>query len=109
MARAFAHGTPAARGRSRIPAAALFVAVLAALSVMAPLAECRLPSLFVIPGDVLTVLHVHGDYADVAYRNPRTGREASGWLRLDRLAAIAGPAADSAVVPDAQPATPERR
>ena len=52
----------------------------------APLDECKLPSLFVIPGDVLTVLHVYGDYADVTYRNPRTGRGASGWLRLDRLA-----------------------
>ncbi|SDF07701.1 hypothetical protein SAMN05428966_112175 [Massilia sp. PDC64] len=52
----------------------------------APLDECKLPQLFVIPGDVLTVLHTYADYADVAYRNPRTGREASGWIRLDRLA-----------------------
>ena len=52
----------------------------------APLDECKLPQLFVIPGDGLTVLHTYGDYADVAYRNPRTGREASGWIRLDRLA-----------------------
>jgi hypothetical protein len=52
----------------------------------APLDECKLPALFVIPGDVLTVLHTYGDYADVTYRNPRTGREASGWLKLDRLA-----------------------
>jgi hypothetical protein len=67
----------------------------------APLDECKLPSLFVIPGDVLTVLHVYGDYADVAYRNPRTGREATGWLRLDRLSA-------GAPAPDAQLADPER-
>lgn len=53
----------------------------------APVDECRTASLFVIPGDVLTVLHVYRDYADVTYRNPRTGREASGWVRLDRLAA----------------------
>lgn len=75
----------------------------------APLDECRLPALFVIPGDVLTVLHVYGDFADVAYRNPRTGREANGWLRLDRLAPaapIATPAA--APVPDAPPATPDQ-
>jgi hypothetical protein len=52
----------------------------------APLDECKLPALFVIPGDVLTVLHTYGDYADVTYRNPRTGREAGGWLKLDRLA-----------------------
>jgi hypothetical protein len=52
----------------------------------APLDECKLPQLFVIPGDVLTVLHTYGDYADVAYRNPRTGREASGWIKVDRLA-----------------------
>ena len=52
----------------------------------APLDECKLPQLFVIPGDVLAVLHTYGEYADVAYRNPRTGREASGWIRLDRLA-----------------------
>jgi hypothetical protein len=52
----------------------------------APLDECKLPALFVIPGDVLTVLHTYGGYADVTYRNPRTGREASGWLKLDRLA-----------------------
>jgi hypothetical protein len=51
----------------------------------APLDECKLPALFVIPGDVLTVLHTYGDFADVMYRNPRTGREASGWLKLDRL------------------------
>lgn len=51
----------------------------------APLDECKLPQLFVIPGDALTVLHTYGDFADVTYRNPRTGREASGWLRLDRL------------------------
>jgi hypothetical protein len=69
----------------------------------APLDECRLPSLFVIPGDVLTVLHVYGDYADVAYRNPRTGREASGWVRLDRLAAGAGAA------PALDLTTPDRR
>ncbi|KQV49953.1 hypothetical protein [Massilia sp. Root335] len=52
----------------------------------APLDECKLPTLFVIPGDVLTVLHTYGDYADVAYRNPRTGRAAGGWVRLDHLA-----------------------
>jgi hypothetical protein len=52
----------------------------------APLDECKLPQLFVIPGDVLTVLHTYGEYADVAYRNPRTGREASGWIALDRVA-----------------------
>jgi hypothetical protein len=52
----------------------------------APLDECKRPALFVIPGDVLTVVHTYGDYADVTYRNPRTGREASGWLKLDRLA-----------------------
>lgn len=57
----------------------------------APLDECKLPQLFVIPGDVLTVLHTYGDYADVAYRNPRTGREASGWIRLDRLAPMRTP------------------
>jgi hypothetical protein len=51
----------------------------------APLDECRVPQLFIIPGDVVTVLHTYGDYADVAYRNPRTGREASGWIKLDRL------------------------
>jgi hypothetical protein len=58
---------------------------------------------------VLTVLHVYGDYADVAYRNPRTGREASGWLRLDRLAPAAAPAAEpiATPVPDAPPATPD--
>ena len=69
----------------------------------APLDECRLPALFVIPGDVLTVLHVYGDFADVAYRNPRTGREANGWLRLDRLAPAAAPAAEPAAVPIATP------
>jgi hypothetical protein len=37
MARAFAHGTPATRGRSRIPAFAL----LAALSVMTPRSWCQ--------------------------------------------------------------------
>jgi hypothetical protein len=68
----------------------------------APLDECRLPQLFVIPGDVLTVLHTYGDFADVAYRNPRTGREASGWLRLDRLA----PAASAAPAVPAVPAVP---
>jgi hypothetical protein len=77
----------------------------------APLEACRLPGLFVIPGDVLTVLHVYGDYADVAYRNPRTGREASGWLRLDRLAPAAAPAAEpiATPVPDAPPATPDQQ
>jgi len=59
----------------------------------APLDECKLPQLFVIPGDGLTVLHTYGDYADVAYRNPRTGREASGWIRLDRLAPMRTPSA----------------
>jgi hypothetical protein len=156
MARAFAHGTPATRGRSRIPAFALLAAqpqrdpvvhefvwmqdrmkelsnVLTRCEAAqataasrwtpvdagkaarivtgpgrawfhtAPLDECRLPSLFVIPGDVLTVLHVYGDYADVAYRNPRTGREASGWVRIDRLAAGAG----TAPAPDL--VTPDRR
>ena len=57
----------------------------------APLDECKLPQLFVIPGDVLTVLHTYGEYADVAYRNPRTGREASGWIKVDRLAPMRTP------------------
>ena len=57
----------------------------------APLDECKLPQLFVIPGDALTVLHTYAEYADVAYRNPRTGREASGWIRLDRLAPMRTP------------------
>jgi hypothetical protein len=57
----------------------------------APLDECKLPQLFIIPGDVLTVLHTYGDFADVAYRNPRTGREASGWIKLDRLAPMRTP------------------
>ena len=57
----------------------------------APLDECKLPQLFVIPGDVLTVVHTYGDYADVAYRNPRTGREASGWIRLERVAPMRTP------------------
>jgi hypothetical protein len=89
-----------------------------------PLDACRLPSLFVIPGDRLTVLHLYGDFADVAYRNPRTGREASGWIKLDRLSAIAGAAAapaasaapaagaegaDPAVDPGSPPVMPERR
>jgi len=76
----------------------------------APLEACRLPALFVIPGDVLTVLHVYGDYADVAYRNPRTGREASGWLLLDRLAPAAAPAAEpiATSVPGAPPTTPDQ-
>lgn len=72
----------------------------------APLDECRLPDLFVIPGDVLTVLHTYADFADVAYRNPRSGREASGWVRVDRLSgtAQAGVAAPGTAVPDARPA-----
>ncbi|MBW8897588.1 MAG: hypothetical protein JF619_05635 [Massilia sp.] len=79
----------------------------------APLDECRLPALFVIPGDVLTVLHVYSDYADVAYRNPRTGREASGWLRLDRLTPAEPAAAPAAApiatpVPVTPPATPDQ-
>jgi len=76
----------------------------------APLDACRLPALFVIPGDVLTVLHVYGDFADVAYRNPRTGREANGWLRLDRLAPSATPGAETIAtpVPDTPPATPDQ-
>jgi hypothetical protein len=57
----------------------------------APLDECKLPQLFVIPGDALTVLHTYGDYADVTYRNPRTGREASGWIKVDRLAPMRTP------------------
>jgi len=57
----------------------------------APLDECMLPQLFIVPGDVLTVLHMYGDFADVAYRNPRTGREASGWIKLDRLAPMRTP------------------
>lgn len=57
----------------------------------APLDECKLPQLFIVPGDVLTVLHTYGDFADVAYRNPRTGREASGWIKLDRLAPMRTP------------------
>jgi hypothetical protein len=75
----------------------------------APLDECRLPDLFVIPGDVLTVLHTYADFADVAYRNPRTGREASGWVRLDRLAGAAagtGSAAPATSVSGASPAVP---
>ena len=38
------------------------------------------------------------------------GREASGWLRLDRLAPAAAPAADpiATPVPDAPPVTPDQ-
>lgn len=70
----------------------------------APLDECRLQDLFVIPGDMLTVLHTYADFADVAYRNPRTGREAGGWVRLDRLAGAAGGATPAVPADPTDPA-----
>lgn len=52
----------------------------------APRADCRLNGVFVIPKDALIVYaQTPNGWSSVMYVNPRTGGDASGWVRSSRL------------------------
>lgn len=52
----------------------------------APRANCRMNGVFVIPRDQLIVYaQTGGGWSSVMYVNPKTGGDASGWVRSSRL------------------------
>jgi len=67
----------------------------------APDDNCRMQGVFILPGEPVEADRETRGFTLVWYRNPRTGAEASGWVRTERLqpitAAVAAPAGRSAV------------
>ena len=57
----------------------------------APDANCRMQGVFILPGEPVEADREMGGFTAVWYRNPRTGGEATGWVRSNRLAAGAAP------------------
>lgn len=57
----------------------------------APDANCRMQGVFILPGEPVEADREVAGYTAVWYRNPRTGGEATGWVRSSRLAAGAAP------------------
>ena len=57
----------------------------------APDANCRMQGVFILPGEPVEADRELSGYTAVWYRNPRTGGEATGWVRSSRLAAGAAP------------------
>jgi len=57
----------------------------------APDANCRMQGVFILPGEPVEADRELAGYTAVWYRNPRTGGEATGWVRSNRLAAGAAP------------------
>jgi len=59
----------------------------------APDAACRMQGVFILPGEPVEADREMSGYTAVWYRNPRTGADATGWVRSDRLAAGTAPVA----------------
>ena len=57
----------------------------------APDANCRMQGVFILPGEPVEADRELAGYTAVWYRNPRTGGEATGWVRSSRLAAGTAP------------------
>jgi len=57
----------------------------------APDANCRMQGVFILPGEPVEADRELAGFTAVWYRNPRTGGEATGWVRSSRLAAGAAP------------------
>jgi hypothetical protein len=51
----------------------------------APMAECRTPKVFLVPGDRVSASRETGDFVEIEYRNPKSGQLFRGWIRRDRL------------------------
>jgi hypothetical protein len=52
----------------------------------APNSNCRMNSVFVIPRDeLITYAQTNDGWSSVTYTNPKTGQDASGWVRSTRL------------------------
>jgi len=51
----------------------------------APSGECRDDQTFVIPGDSLVLYSDYKGWYNVGYTNPKTGNDASGWVKPARL------------------------
>ncbi|MET3108503.1 hypothetical protein AAKU67_003051 [Oxalobacteraceae bacterium GrIS 2.11] len=51
----------------------------------APDEQCLIKDRFVIPGDTLDAYLRHGNFTKVLYMNPKTGKEAQGWVLTTRL------------------------
>ena len=58
----------------------------------APDAACRMQGVFILPGEPVEADREQAGYTAVWYRNPRTGADATGWVRSNRL----GPGAAAA-------------
>jgi hypothetical protein len=51
----------------------------------APDAACRMQGVFILPGEPVEADREQAGYTAVWYRNPRTGADATGWVRSNRL------------------------
>jgi len=51
----------------------------------APVIVCKDKNLFVVPGDYLYVYSEYADWYQVMFVNPKTGKEAEGWVQKNRL------------------------
>lgn len=51
----------------------------------APDPRCRQSEVFIIPNDVVIAYSKYGDWFNVMYVNPKTGKDVDGWLRAPRL------------------------
>jgi hypothetical protein len=52
----------------------------------APMAECKMTEIFIIPGDQVAAFVEHKGFASVQYTNLRTGKTVEGWINAQRLA-----------------------
>jgi hypothetical protein len=52
-----------------------------------PIQGCEIKDVFVVPGDYLTVFSATSDngWVEVAYTNPKTGKDFSGWVQKNRV------------------------
>lgn len=51
----------------------------------APDFSCRTPGVFILPGESLDAYVEHRGFVAVLYINPKTGKDASGWVESARL------------------------
>jgi photosynthetic reaction center cytochrome c subunit len=54
----------------------------------APDPACRMQGLFILPGEPVEADREVGGFTSVWYHNPRTGNDATGWVRSNRLQSV---------------------
>jgi hypothetical protein len=50
-----------------------------------PNETCRNDNLFLVPGDLLNAYAEYENFIYILYIHPKTGRETTGWIKVDRL------------------------